>query len=77
HTGTMESLAKMMAPRMAVATSLEHLTPRPTVVPNSNKSIEPLTIVFDSHIFHFDKHSRLKNSCKMLANPCLFSQSLV
>merc|ERR1711892_776737 len=27
-TGTMESLAKMMAPRMAVATSLEHFTPR-------------------------------------------------
>ena len=30
RTGTMESLARMMAPRMAVATSLEHLTPRPT-----------------------------------------------
>merc|ERR1719244_736505 len=29
-TGTMESLERMMAPRMAVATSLEHLTPRPT-----------------------------------------------
>eukprot|EP00091_Calanus_sinicus_P015551 TRINITY_DN3391_c0_g1_i7.p1 TRINITY_DN3391_c0_g1~~TRINITY_DN3391_c0_g1_i7.p1 ORF type:complete len:167 (-),score=26.95 TRINITY_DN3391_c0_g1_i7:63-563(-) len=29
-TGMMESLAMMMAPRMAVATSLEHFTPRPT-----------------------------------------------
>merc|ERR1712051_677225 len=29
-TGTMESLARMMAPRMAVATSLEHFTPSPT-----------------------------------------------
>merc|ERR1711982_213615 len=29
-TGTMESLERMMAPRIAVATSLEHLTPRPT-----------------------------------------------
>jgi len=29
RTGTTESLAKMMAPRMAVATSLLHLTPRP------------------------------------------------
>merc|ERR1711892_92736 len=29
-TGTMESLARMMAPRIAVATSLEHFTPRPT-----------------------------------------------
>merc|ERR550519_340116 len=30
-TGTMESLARMMAPRMAVATSLLHLTPSPQV----------------------------------------------
>ena len=30
RTGTMESLATMIAPRMAVATSLAHLTPRPT-----------------------------------------------
>nr|GME01233.1 ribosomal protein [Ipomoea batatas] len=29
-TGITESLANMMAPRIAVATSLEHLTPRPT-----------------------------------------------
>merc|ERR1712051_125202 len=29
-TGTMESLAMMMAPRMAVATSLLHFTPSPT-----------------------------------------------
>ena len=29
-TGMMESLAMMMAPRMVVATSLEHFTPRPT-----------------------------------------------
>lgn len=29
RTGTTESLAIMIAPRMAVATSLEHLTPRP------------------------------------------------
>jgi hypothetical protein len=29
-TGTMESLARMMAPLMAVATSLLHFTPRPT-----------------------------------------------
>merc|ERR1712126_598357 len=28
RTGTIESLAKIMAPRIAVATSLEHLTPR-------------------------------------------------
>lgn len=30
RTGTMDSLARMMAPRMAVATSLEHFTPSPT-----------------------------------------------
>jgi len=30
RTGTIDNLAKMMAPRMAVATSFEHLTPKPT-----------------------------------------------
>jgi len=29
-TGTMDSFAMMIAPRIAVATSLAHLTPRPT-----------------------------------------------
>lgn len=28
-TGTTDNLAKIIAPRMAVATSLEHLTPNP------------------------------------------------
>merc|ERR1719360_220304 len=30
RTGMMDSLARMMAPRIAVATSLLHFTPRPT-----------------------------------------------
>ena len=30
RTGITESLARIMAPRIAVATSLEHLTPSPT-----------------------------------------------
>ncbi|EGW12660.1 DLA class II histocompatibility antigen, DR-1 beta chain [Cricetulus griseus] len=39
----MESLARMMAPLMAVATSLEHLTKTnmTVVVPNSDKSLDP------------------------------------
>ena len=39
-TGTMESFAMMMAPRMAVATSLLHFTPSPTWQTDGIKVIE-------------------------------------
>merc|ERR1719153_2198441 len=53
-TGTMDSLAIIMAPRMAVATSLLHFTPRPTsiVVSDGNKSLEPGPLSSTSLFLH-------------------------
>ena len=60
--GTMESLARMMALQIAVATSLEHLTPRPTkvsiVIPSGNKRLEPGPLASPGLLLH--RHN-LKN----------------
>lgn len=74
-----DSLARMIAPRMAVATSLEHLTPRPTwplLSPMATKALKRVRcpalvcfctgMIFSTSSFRADprKKSMISCSCK-------------